>query len=378
MRKKTNDKATKSPIALRRRNLADGRVSLFLDRYADGKHHYEFLQLYLLPETTKANIRANAKTLKEAERTLRQRCEDIINAKADAKKTSRLTLEALFARFSQKKSVSKNFVDSLSNTINTIERFRPGIYADEVDRDFCLAYIDWLKNEANTIYGKKYSQSSVKSYCSYFSATMRFAVTEGIIEKNPWEKLDRSEKPRKGGKVVEYLTINELKSMIANQAGSENVRRGFLFSCFCGLRLSDVRALQWRDITRSGENWQVCIRMKKTDTPIYLPLPKQAVNWIPIKENPQPDDIVFEKLPEGCSIAKTLKKWTELAGVKKHITFHCARHTFATMMLTLGVDIYTVSKMLGHKKVETSQIYAEIINEKKQAAVSNMERAFNL
>lgn len=80
------------------------------------------------------------------------------------------------------------------------------------------------------------------------------------------------------------------------------------------------------------------------------------------------DRLIFEGLQDPSWISRPIAKWIEAAGITKHITFHCFRHTYATLQLTLGTDIYTVSKMLGHKKVTTTQIYAKIVDEKKEAA----------
>ena len=80
------------------------------------------------------------------------------------------------------------------------------------------------------------------------------------------------------------------------------------------------------------------------------------------------DRLVFEGLQDPSWINRPVKKWIETSGITKHITFHCFRHTYATLQLTNGTDIYTVSKMLGHRKVTTTQIYAKIVDEKKEAA----------
>ena len=72
-----------------------------------------------------------------------------------------------------------------------------------------------------------------------------------------------------------------------------------------------------------------------------------------------------------------IRKWMQNADIKKHISFHCSRHTFATMMLTLGVDIYTTSKLLGHSNVSTTQIYSKIVDEKKVEAVNKVDNLFD-
>ena len=114
--------------------------------------------------------------------------------------------------------------------------------------------------------------------------------------------------------------------------------------------------------------------MIKTKQPLYLPLNKQAMRWLPKRGDAQVDDKVF---PEVSKVHReTITKWAESAGITKHVTYHTSRHTFATMALTMGADLYTTSKLLGHKNVNTTQIYAKIVNRKKEEAVSLLDSAF--
>lgn len=116
--------------------------------------------------------------------------------------------------------------------------------------------------------------------------------------------------------------------------------------------------------------------MHKTKSPIYLPLSSKAIKWLPERGKAKDEDLIFPDTPEQINTKLYLKPWFDKAGITKPISFHCSRHTFGTMLLTLGVDLYTVSKLLGHTKVETTQIYAKIINKKKDDAVSLIDKAF--
>ncbi len=118
------------------------------------------------------------------------------------------------------------------------------------------------------------------------------------------------------------------------------------------------------------------IVMQKTKDPIYIPLSEQAMKWLPKRGDKDVEDKVFF-IPRIEYVNRTLPGWAEKAGVKKHMTFHTARHTFATMMLTLGADLYTVSKLLGHSDVKVTQVYAKIVNQKKNDAVNLMNSIFN-
>lgn len=165
------------------------------------------------------------------------------------------------------------------------------------------------------------------------------------------------------------MTIEELKRLIGTECKYEIMKQAFLFSCLCGLRVSDIRKLKWNDLQKSGERIRIEIKMQKTKEPLYLPISDEALKWLPQQNEAKGDDLIFPLTHEG-TINKILQKWAKDAGIIKHISFHVARHTHATMMLTLGADLYTVSKLLEHKNIATTQIYAKIVDKKKEEAIS--------
>ena len=110
------------------------------------------------------------------------------------------------------------------------------------------------------------------------------------------------------------------------------------------------------------------------DQVVYIPMSVQAKKWV--SEYDENEEFVFPDA-NNRSLNMKIAKWAKSAGISKHITHHCARHTFATMMLTLGADIYIVSKLLGHTNVKTTQIYAKIVNKKKDDAVCLVDSIFD-
>ncbi|MFR5475708.1 MAG: site-specific integrase, partial [Phocaeicola massiliensis] len=109
----------------------------------------------------------------------------------------------------------------------------------------------------------------------------------------------------------------------------------------------------------------------------YLPLSRHAIRWLPERNGEGDESKIFDGLPAEPNINKVLAKWVETAKIAKKITYHTSRHTFATMMLTLGADLYTVSKLLGHANVKTTQIYAKIVDSKKVEAVNLVDSVFD-
>ena len=143
------------------------------------------------------------------------------------------------------------------------------------------------------------------------------------------------------------------------------VRQAFLFSCLCGLRFSDVKRLQWSNLQTDSRGHTIAeIVQQKTNSLLYLPISAEAQKQLP---NPElREGSVFKQLPDASYTNKLLKRWARQAGIRKTISFHVARHTFATLSLTYGAELYTISKLLGHSNIRITQIYADIISEKKR------------
>jgi integrase len=173
----------------------------------------------------------------------------------------------------------------------------------------------------------------------------------------------------------EYLTIEEVESLVNTPCQREDVRLPFLFACFCGLRVSDIRRLKWKNIIHDGVKTRVEVVQKKTGTTLCLPLNHHALEYLP-KPIGAPDDYIFS-VPDLHTVAKHLKHWGDAAGITKKMTMHVGRHTFATMTLTTGTDLYTTSRLLGHTNVETTQVYGKIVDSKKQQAVFMVDKLFD-
>ena len=149
---------------------------------------------------------------------------------------------------------------------------------------------------------------------------------------------------------------------------AQKLKRAALFSALTGLRHSDIQKLTWGEIQKEGDSYRLHFTQQKTKGVEYMPISEQAYQLC--GEPKEPNQLVFEDLPDPAWISKPLQRWIKAAGISKKITFHCFRHTYATLQLAGGTDLYTVSKMLGHTDVKTTQIYAKIVDEKKNQAVN--------
>ena len=195
----------------------------------------------------------------------------------------------------------------------------------------------------------------------YYLKTLRYCLNRAVSEDY---------KPKRNRTERDYLTIKELTRLVHTPFYNTLLRKAFLFSCFCGLRHCDIIALRWEDI-RYDENGNALLSIiqKKTKEAISLPLCSEAIKHLPDRGNAPETEKVFAGLVSLGRSNVILHKWVEQAGISKHVTFHTARHTHATMMLTLGVDLYTVSKLLGHTNIQTTQIYAKLVDESKKKAI---------
>lgn len=380
MARKTSAKNTKEPVRLREKGLANGVRSLYLDIYMNGKRSYEFLKLYLIPETNPQAKVQNENTMRAANTIKLNRILEITNNKAGLKNTSiraKMLLKDWMETFRQAQE-QKGVKDQklIHNTIHALTAYNINVAMRDVNRDYIIGLTNFLRNDYRSPRGKKLKDYSVINYLGCLRNALNMAVREDVIADNPIMKLSAQDKVKAPESQREYLTVEEVQQLEATDSPYPHIKQAFLFACYTGLRCSDVRSITWGKIVKDGEKYRLHTVMFKTKRPFYIPLSKKAMQWMPERGDKTDDDLIFENIPVQVNTKLYLQPWLDKAGITKPITFHCSRHTFGTMMLTLGADIYTTSKLMGHTKVEVTQIYAKIINKKKDDAVSLIDQAF--
>lgn len=380
MARKTSAKNTKEPVRLREKELANGVRSLYLDIYVNGKRSYEFLKLYLIPETNPQAKVQNENTMRAANTIKLNRILEITNNKAGLKNTSiraKMLLKDWMETFRQAQE-QKGVKDQklIHNTIHALTAYNINVAMRDVNRDYIIGLTNFLRNDYRSPRGKKLKDYSVINYLGCLRNALNMAVREDVIADNPIMKLSAQDKVKAPESQREYLTVEEVQQLEATDSPYPHIKQAFLFACYTGLRCSDVRSITWGKIVKDGEKYRLHTVMFKTKRPFYIPLSKKAMQWMPERGDKTDEDLIFENIPVQVNTKLYLQPWLDKAGITKPITFHCSRHTFGTMMLTLGADIYTTSKLMGHTKVEVTQIYAKIINKKKDDAVSLIDQAF--
>lgn len=264
------------------------------------------------------------------------------------------------------KNSSKSIQVNWNRELTLLKQYTEGrpMFFGDIDLNLIEDYKEYLINAPQG--GSKtgaISRNTASTYFSIFKAALHQAFIDGYLTIDLAAKSKNiyyEESQR------EYLTLEELNKLAATPCDSPILKRAALFSALTGLRHSDIKQLKWKDLVKDQEHYRILFTQQKTKGVEYMPISDQAYQLC--GERGDYDRLIFEGLQDPSWISRPIARWIEAAGITKHITFHCFRHTYATLQLTLGTDIYTVSKMLGHKKVTTTQIYAKIVDEKKEAA----------
>ncbi len=211
----------------------------------------------------------------------------------------------------------------------------------------------------------KHKGETAYDYFKALKTVLKQATKESLFSRNP---ADDVIVPRKSGVPKNALTINELTELYTAECPNEIVKKAFIFSCYTGLRYGDIKNLCWQDI---NENFVLKITQAKTKHPVNIALGEVAKEMI--GERKLTTDFIFP-LPTGNGTNKNIKVWLKNTGVDKKITYHCARHTFATLLHSNGVDILTTSLAMGHKSMKETPRYVRVADLTINNAVLNIPR----
>jgi len=380
----------KEPVRLRFKKLSNGNQSIYLDIYQNGTRKYEFLKIYIVPELTNTDKETNRQMMDLANTIKAQKIVELKNSEngfsiqgikqkvciydyieklADEKYKTRPSDSSNYRNY-------KTLISRLKQFSGTKTTFK------QVNKEFCLKFIEWMKTAENRVYPKGTSTtftsgliapSSQYQFYALFKTALNRAVIDGIIPANPFDQLPKNERLKRVPGNREYLTIEEVKQLVKTNCVQPVIKQAFLFSCFSGMRFGDVKNLKWGDIQTDNEG-QKLIRytQQKTKKPENLQISVEAVKFLPERGKAKDNDTVFI-LPYNGTANAVLRGWACAAGITKRVTFHVGRHTNAVLLLSLGVPIETISKLLGHADIQTTQIYAKVIDKNKREAVSKLD-----
>ena len=321
---------TCTKVTVRQRAIRNDRISLYLDYYPAVRN----------PETMQMSRREylgiyNNEMLNKAEAIRCIRVQSLINEEFGFldKTKQKADFLAYFKKMCRTKDEKWTFVyQHFYNFVKGKCTF------GEVNVDLCKRFREYLLNAKQLKHSDRpISLNSASGYYSTFRGLLKIAYRDKWIRENINDFLDKIE-PEDVKK--EYLTLEEVKLLAATPCDIPVLKAASLFACLTGLRISDILKLQWEDFEIApDQGYCLRIRTQKTQTEATLPISNE---------------------------------WIKKAGINKHISFHCFRHSYAVIQISLGTDIYTVSKMLTHKNVSTTQIYADLINTKKRETANKI------
>lgn len=373
-------------VTLRKKSISKNRQSLYLDFYpaipnpkTGEPTRREFLGLYI---SDKPNGPLDKQHIKETLRIgeqIRQKKESILNKPeiySDYEKKQLKIKQMGESNFVEyfKKLTDKRVDSNHSNWVSAHRYLNTFTNGKIKFADLNEAFCDDFRNHLLTIKSNKstktsLAQNSAFSYFSKFKAALRQAYKDGYLQSDLNLRIDNVKYAETNRA---FLTIEELNALVKADCDNPLIKRAALFSAFTGLRFSDIKKMVWGELEFiKGQGNFIRFTQQKTKGVEMMPINDQAYSLLGERKNPT--DLVINGLNYSAYENTHLAKWLGLAGITKKITFHNFRHTFATLQLSLGTDIYTISKMLGHRNINTTQIYAKLISPTKRIAADKIK-----
>lgn len=373
--------------------LSDGRESLFLDfnfgysmqiskttgkEYAKKDRQREYLKLYLwqAPRTPQER-QQNKETLEIAKKIRFERGQQLLESAEGyrLKKEKDINfldwMEAYYNSYSKgdKRHIKRArtcFIDFLTSTPE-FAKYSKRIKPEQITKPMIVAFTEYLQNRfvgegAHTLYAR-------------FKKIIKSAVEADVMRKNPCNgviiKIDN------GTLKKDVLSVEEVGKMIATHYTGENpaIRRAFIFSCYCGLRWCDVKDLTFANVDYSNRLLrfeQAKTKGHSTASGVVIPLNDGLLKLIGEPDNGKGKDSLIFPLPSHTMCLKALRHWVKRAGIDKHITWHCARHSFAVNILNNGANIKTVASLLGHSGLKHTEKYTRAVDSLKQEAINSL------
>ncbi|MDK2772167.1 MAG: site-specific integrase [Flavobacterium sp.] len=371
-------------VSLREKQLKTNKVSLYLDYYppiinpeTGIKTRREFLNMHIYqnpktPEERKYNketlIIANSiRSKREVQiRNKEYGFKDNVNISIDVLKFYKDIVDDYYNKG------SKSNYNTWQSSYNHFEMFcSKGITSKDLDNQFVNRYRNYLLNaevNRNIEEYKTLSRNTASTYFKHFIYVLKQAYKDNFIDKDlakDAEYIKEEETQR------EYLTEDELKTLWNTPIKKEVVKHMAIFSALTGLRFVDIHNLKWENIFEDKhQGYYIKLKEQKTKSTKNHPINDTAVAIL--KSQNTTEGLVFKNI-EYTQVTRPLKDWLLASGIKKKISFHNFRHSYATLQLANGTDIYTVSKLLGHKNVSTTQIYTKVLDKNKIEAANRIK-----
>jgi len=373
-------------VKLRQKAISGNRQSLYLDFYPPIAHpetgeptRRDFLGLYIFDKPKNPFDKQHNKEVLQLAEQIRQKQDNQLNKseiytgyekeQLKKKELGERNFVEYFKQLADKRYASNH--DNWASAYHYIETFTKGnLKFASLNEKFCNDFREYLlTTKSNKSSKTTLSQNTAVSYFNKLKATLKQAYKDGYLQTDLNAKIE----PIKQAETQRnFLTVEELNNLIKTDCHNPLLKRAALFSALTGLRFSDIKKLIWDELEYIEEQgYFIKFKQQKTKGVEVLPISEQAYSLL--GERKEPADKVFEGLTYSAYSNKHLYQWIGAAGITKDITFHCFRHTFATLQLSKGTDIYTVSKMLGHRDLKTTQVYAKVMDKAKREAADKIK-----
>jgi integrase len=358
-------------VNLREKPLSNGTVSLVLDYYEQGARRKQTLKIYVNPQDQKSRNSIQRNAYDEAYRIAhieRNKVEKrLLHQENDIAPT--YDRNASFLDYFEELTASRNHNwQSMAKHLRQFSRGKLPVVT--LTEDWVERFQDYL--------GTKVQASTVRSYMGLLFTGFNLAVRSKLMATNPGKNVRKVKAKEPDAK---YLTKDQIELLLQHRQGVPDwLVQAFRFSCFTGLRISDVESLVWGEIHGNGvnpeglPNFKLVKQQMKTDDVVKIPLTAQALDILDelglrSKSASEAQDNVFT-LKSRSQTKRYIERWRKQAGV--FFTFHSSRHTFGTSLQTAGVDIYTTSRLLGHRKIETTTRYARLVDKTRDQAIERL------
>jgi integrase/recombinase XerD len=368
--KKAKIKTDKQNVKLRTKKLANGELSLYLDFYRSGVRKFEFLKLSVKPNPRTPQERAhNNANLEFAEKVRTLRETEFVNNEFGFVPPHKQRIDFLTFYQEYIDSYTKKDSRMLKCSFDQFKEYleksgfklKKGLQPNEVDKLLITGFKSFLED--------KYR--SPASYFKRFKKVLNNATDKEVFRVNPAKGITITDK---NTLTKDILSSNEIQILAKTYCGNEDVKRAFLFCCFTGLRWCDVRVLKFKNINFANKTMkftQIKTEHSSKSATVIMDLNQTALKMI--GDAKEPDEIIFN-LPSDNGALKSLRLWTKKAGINKHITWHCARHSFAVMLLgECKTDIKTLSSLLGHAGLKHTEVYTHVVDELKSKAINGLK-----
>jgi len=350
-------------VKLRERENSDNTTTLMLDIYHNGKRYYEFLKhLKLITKPTSPVDRLKNKENKALAESIRNKKAQELES-SDYQVATKFKNKVDFVEYFQK--YSDNYKKKDKRVFKcTLIKFKDfmkenkinGLTINQVNESMVIDFKDYL---LTVLKGE-----TPFNYFSKFKKLFAQATRDKVINHNPALSVNVQ---RIEGIKKEILTMDEIKTLADTPMTNKDIKRAFIFSCFTGLRFCDIIALKWDNINL--KNKQLLINQSKTGRQVNINLHDSAVGIL--GKQGKSEDSVFT-LPSHTACLKDIRVWVKNAKIEKKITWHCARHSFATNIIFFGADVNTASSLLGHTSLKYTQRYTHVVKALKEKAIDNL------